>query len=157
MRCCLFQFGFSRLACSDADCSFEHLVAYSCKCRGVCGSCIARPHEPNRRASHRPGVARRALPTVGPYPIRRCCGLSSPIIPVSGLPSPPPRCSPQTPRTPRLRPPLSEQHRVDRDSICANRVAPKTRRHHTASVPRSYRFFMGYFASLRPSVGYDLT
>ena len=42
LRCGLLQYGFSRLSCSDSACSYEHLVAYSCKCRGVCGSCIAR-------------------------------------------------------------------------------------------------------------------
>ena len=27
MRCGLLQFGFSRLACSDKDCGYEHIVA----------------------------------------------------------------------------------------------------------------------------------
>jgi hypothetical protein len=60
MRCGLLQFGFSRLACADQDCGFEHIVAYSCKCRGVCGSCIAR--RMTQTADHLEGHVLPAVP-----------------------------------------------------------------------------------------------
>lgn len=40
LRCGLLQYGFARIKC--AACKEEYLVAYSCKNRGVCPSCVSR-------------------------------------------------------------------------------------------------------------------
>jgi len=40
LRCGRLRHGFLRVKC--ADCRHEHLVAFSCKCRGWCPSCSAR-------------------------------------------------------------------------------------------------------------------
>ena len=40
LRCGILQYGFMRTACSS--CGHEELVAFSCKRRGFCGSCIGR-------------------------------------------------------------------------------------------------------------------
>jgi hypothetical protein len=40
LRCGLLQAGFSRLVCES--CEREHLVAFSCKSRGFCPSCMGR-------------------------------------------------------------------------------------------------------------------
>lgn len=40
MRCGLLQFGFARFSCRA--CGEERLVAYSCKKRGLCPSCVAK-------------------------------------------------------------------------------------------------------------------
>jgi hypothetical protein len=40
LRCGLLQHGFARFACKS--CGTERLVAYSCKNRGLCPSCIAK-------------------------------------------------------------------------------------------------------------------
>jgi hypothetical protein len=40
LRCGFFQHGFARFACKT--CGKERLVAYSCKNRGLCPSCIAK-------------------------------------------------------------------------------------------------------------------
>ena len=40
LRCGMLKHGFVRVKCKG--CSFEHLVAFSCKLRGFCPSCGAR-------------------------------------------------------------------------------------------------------------------
>ncbi|MBT3425294.1 MAG: hypothetical protein HN432_01685 [Gammaproteobacteria bacterium] len=40
LRCGMLKHGFVRVKCNG--CSFEHLVAFSCKLRGFCPSCGAR-------------------------------------------------------------------------------------------------------------------
>ena len=40
LRCGRIEEGFLRVKC--CDCRHEHLVAFSCKCRGFCPSCSAR-------------------------------------------------------------------------------------------------------------------
>jgi len=40
LECCILAHGFARARC--ADCGHDFLVAYSCKCRGVCPSCTTR-------------------------------------------------------------------------------------------------------------------
>ena len=40
LRCGRLEHGFVRMKCSS--CRHEHLVAFSCKCRGFCPSCGAR-------------------------------------------------------------------------------------------------------------------
>jgi hypothetical protein len=40
LRCGILAHGFARVVCSR--CRFEHLVAFSCKGRGICPSCTTR-------------------------------------------------------------------------------------------------------------------
>ena len=40
LKCGLLEHGFLRVQCDN--CHAEHLVAFSCKCRGFCPSCGAR-------------------------------------------------------------------------------------------------------------------
>ncbi len=40
LECGILAHGFARARC--ADCGHDFLVAYSCKCRGVCPSCTTR-------------------------------------------------------------------------------------------------------------------
>ena len=40
--CGILQHGFARIACDTPDCKSERLVAYSCKGRSICPSCVAR-------------------------------------------------------------------------------------------------------------------
>ena len=61
LRCGMLEHGFIRVKCNG--CRHEHLVAFSCKCRGFCPSCAARrmidtaahltdhvvPHQPSRQ------------------------------------------------------------------------------------------------------------
>ena len=42
LKCGLLQHGFARIKCKAKDCGHEHLVAYSCKGRGICPSCTGR-------------------------------------------------------------------------------------------------------------------
>jgi hypothetical protein len=40
LRCGILDYGFARLYCQD--CRYDRLIAFSCKKRGFCGSCLAR-------------------------------------------------------------------------------------------------------------------
>jgi hypothetical protein len=40
LRCGILAYGFARIHC--AECKYDRLVAFSCKRRGFCGSCMAR-------------------------------------------------------------------------------------------------------------------
>ena len=42
IRCGLLQHGFARIKCKSPECGYEHVVAYSCKGRAICPSCVGR-------------------------------------------------------------------------------------------------------------------
>jgi len=55
LRCGRLEHGFVRVKCTG--CRHEHLVAFSCKCRGLCPSCGAR-----RMAETAAGLVERVYP-----------------------------------------------------------------------------------------------
>ena len=61
LRCGILAHGFARVVCRD--CHAEHLVAFSCKARGVCPSCTTR--RMHDTAAH---LVDRVLP---PVPVRQ--------------------------------------------------------------------------------------
>jgi hypothetical protein len=75
LRCGRLEFGCLRLACDD--CGFERLVAFSCKRRGFCPSCLGR--RMNDLACH---LVQRVIPQVPtrqwvcslPFRLRYLCG-----------------------------------------------------------------------------------
>ncbi len=42
LECGVLAAGFARMQCSQPGCTFERLVAYSCKGRSICPSCVSR-------------------------------------------------------------------------------------------------------------------
>ena len=61
LRCGLLEYGFLRVQCTD--CGFERLVAFSCKRRGFCPSCLGR-----RMSDTAVWLTEHVIPTV---PIRQ--------------------------------------------------------------------------------------
>ncbi|MDC3954365.1 transposase zinc-binding domain-containing protein [Polyangium jinanense] len=49
LRCGILEYGFIRVECEA--CGFERRVAFSCKRRGFCPSCLGPRGEPRRRSS----------------------------------------------------------------------------------------------------------
>jgi hypothetical protein len=62
MSCGILSAGFARISCAGQGCKFERLVAYSCKGRCICPSCVAR-----RMADGAAHLVDRVLPVVAGY------------------------------------------------------------------------------------------
>lgn len=62
LECGILVHGFARARC--ADCGHDFLVAYSCKCRGVCPSCTTR-----RMVETAAHLADHVIPRL---PVRQC-------------------------------------------------------------------------------------
>ena len=83
LSCGILAAGFARIQCSSKGCTFERLVAYSCKGRSICSSCVAR-----RMADGAAHLVDRVLPRAPyrqwtlslPYRVRYRIGADSALL-----------------------------------------------------------------------------